>query len=816
MDFTRCYSCMQELNRSDSRCSHCGCDNITVAKAQPSHALPCGYLLHGKYVIGKTLGQGGFGVTYIGWDLALETRVCIKEYFPAGAAMRSSTMSTSVTWSGGSNAEELKRGRDSFIKEARKAAKLRKLSGVVQVWDVFFENDTAYLVMDYVEGVTLKNHLIQTRKPLSEGECVRLLAPVMKDLEEVHARGIIHRDISPDNLMLRPDGTLVLLDIGAAKDLSTGSGQSSMLVAKHGFSPLEQYASGGKIGPWTDVYAMCATIVYCTTGKLVPTPMERVNDAELDLNRFSSAFAKVLEQGLAVNPENRIQSMQKLLDAIENARTPNQIMDSGLDPDPTQDSGLNNTSAIQAESTPEYKSSPKVSEKRKTIVPIIALAILLIVGIIFFAPRISAEHTKKSEYAQAEELMNSGKYEQAIEAFEKLGDYQDAADRAKEAQYIYAGTLVISGKYDQAAIIFRELGDYQDADSRADEAQYAYAEALRKSGDLEQALSAFQELGEYKDASEQVGKIKDRLYKKAKTEIKDEQFEEAATVLELLGDYRDASVLAQEYRQIADHISQPEKEGTRWGTTCVKRLKGKWSDEKVDFMYRYTYPMLFTGPVTDCEDLSMDFAFADHSGDCYGLWILYLQDMDGAWNPAGLFNVNKEGCEINKTYCFHFSKPQSFQAAAVLPTAMDERPRGYSVSNTSTFYVPCQTKAEDSVVFPSDPSSFIEGYEVTINGHYAKIHLLDHIWENCEAFIIPLEMRWLWGGYKETVDVYIREPDGKWTEVGAIKILDEELNEYSFHLDEPCSFDAVALRARHAGQFIFDAYWCVCPVEELQ
>ena len=265
MEFTRCYSCMGELDRPGGRCPHCGSDNTAAVKAQSSHALPCGYLLHGKYLIGRMLGQGGFGVTYIGWDLALELRVCIKEYFPAGAAMRSNTLSTTVTWSGGDSAEELKRGRESFIKEARKAVKLRKLNAVVQVWDVFYENDTAYLVMDYIDGVTLKNHLIETRRPLSEEECVRLLTPVMEDLEEVHARGIIHRDISPDNLMLQPDGTLVLLDIGAAKDLSGGNGQSSVLVAKKGFSPLEQYASGGNIGPWTDVYALCATIVYCVT-----------------------------------------------------------------------------------------------------------------------------------------------------------------------------------------------------------------------------------------------------------------------------------------------------------------------------------------------------------------------------------------------------------------------------------------------------------------------------------------------------------------------------------------------------------------------
>ena len=310
---------MQALERPGGRCPHCGHDNASTAKAQQAHALPCGFLLHGRYVIGKMLGQGGFGVTYIGWDLALELRVCVKEYFPAGAAMRNAAQYTSVSWSGGESAEELKRGRESFIKEARKAVKLRKLNAVVQVWDVFYENDTAYLVMDYIDGVTLKSHLLETRRPLTEEACVRLLMPVIRDLEEVHARGIIHRDISPDNLMLQPDGTLVLLDIGAAKDLNSGNGQSSVLVAKKGFSPLEQYASGGNIGPWTDVYAMCATIFYCVTGRLPPPPIDRLTGEEVNLGCFSPAFAKVLEKGLAIRTEDRIQSMAELAEELQKA-----------------------------------------------------------------------------------------------------------------------------------------------------------------------------------------------------------------------------------------------------------------------------------------------------------------------------------------------------------------------------------------------------------------------------------------------------------------------------------------------------------------
>ena len=307
---------MGELNKPGEVCQRCGYDNTAGPKTQPGYALPCGAILNGRYVVGKMLGQGGFGISYIAYNLALEMPVCIKEYFPAGAAMRSTAQSGMVLWSGGENAEELKRGRESFVKEARKAVKLMDLPSLVKVWDVFYENETAYIVMNYVEGETLKSHLLRTQRTLSEGECLALLTPVMQDLAKVHARGIIHRDISPDNLMLQSDGTLVLLDLGAAKDLRGGSGQSSFVVAKHGFSPPEQYREKGSIGPWTDVYAMCATIVYCVAGHILPTPMDRVSGEEIRLDSFSPALAQALTKGLALQAEQRIQTMDELLEQL--------------------------------------------------------------------------------------------------------------------------------------------------------------------------------------------------------------------------------------------------------------------------------------------------------------------------------------------------------------------------------------------------------------------------------------------------------------------------------------------------------------------
>lgn len=318
MVFDRCYGCMQKLSHPGEICPKCGKDNREIATVQPAYALPCGATLHGKYVIGSVLGQGGFGITYIAWDTVLETRVCIKEYYPFEAAMRDASRSSAVHWSSSGNAQELRQGQSSFLKEARKGVKLRELPSVVKVYDVFQDNDTAYIVMEYIDGVTLLNYLRQ-RGTLNESEIMELLAPVLKDLEKIHQRGIIHQSISPDNLMLRENETTKLLGFDTSVDLNGNPLQNNFPTTRRGFSPIEQYTHNNDIGPWTDVYAMCATIVFCVSGRLLPGSPERVLGKNTDLNAFTPAVANVLEEGLRVKPEDRIQSMGELLTKLQAA-----------------------------------------------------------------------------------------------------------------------------------------------------------------------------------------------------------------------------------------------------------------------------------------------------------------------------------------------------------------------------------------------------------------------------------------------------------------------------------------------------------------
>jgi len=301
-------------------------------------------ILHGRYLIGRVLGQGGFGITYIAFDLVLDIKVAIKEYFPMGIAARDPGSSNTLLWhSTQMNTEQRKNGQESFLKEARRIAKIDQIPSIVRVRDTFFDNETAYIVMDYVEGITLKDKL-QKSGAISSAECLRLLGPLMKGMEAVHRTGIIHRDISPDNIIIQADGSVKLLDLGAAKDISTGQGQQSQLVAKKGFSPLEQYTENGRIGPWTDVYGFCATIYYCVTGRMIPNALDRLGHEEIIFPEgmkepLPDHIKATLKEGLALEAAKRIQSMEELLSRLGGGNPQTDQTAGQIRPQPDQRAG---------------------------------------------------------------------------------------------------------------------------------------------------------------------------------------------------------------------------------------------------------------------------------------------------------------------------------------------------------------------------------------------------------------------------------------------------------------------------------------------
>lgn len=318
----RCPGCMQKKQNTPV-CPHCGYDE---RKGNDAHQLQHGTLLNGKYTIGKVLGQGGFGITYLGWDVYLETPVAIKEYFPMGVVMRDSSLSSTVRNYTSSNSALYQSNRDLFLREAKALAQFANVPQVVQVRNFFEENNTAYIVMEYVQGTTLREYVKKNGK-LTLEQTLTLLHPIMAALDQVHKAGIIHRDISPDNIMLLPQGGAKLLDFGAVRNVGgEGTEKSTQAILKQGYAPLEQYQAKGDLGPWTDVYALCATIFFCLTGETPAEAPERMLEQDsLNLSGILSRYPRTmaaLEKGLALRKGNRTASVAALGRELYPVETP--------------------------------------------------------------------------------------------------------------------------------------------------------------------------------------------------------------------------------------------------------------------------------------------------------------------------------------------------------------------------------------------------------------------------------------------------------------------------------------------------------------
>ena len=310
-----CPYCMNVLSEETS-CPHCGKDPGTYRPA--SHHFPPGTLLHARYRLGRVLGEGGFGITYLGWDTELERRVAVKEYFPTAFVKRETSLTLDVTCYTQAGLSYYEKGREQFLKEARTMARLEKIPEIVRVLDFFQAHNTAYIVMEFLEGETLKD-MTARQGQLPAGELLGLLRPVMGAMAAMHRAGVIHRDISPDNLMCLPSGRVKLMDFGCAKEIN--GGRTMTVTLKHGFAPFEQYAGRGQ-GPWSDLYSLCATLYYCLTGRVPPDAMERdggqdplVPPSQLGAD-LTPDQERALLRGLACRAEDRWQSMEELYGAM--------------------------------------------------------------------------------------------------------------------------------------------------------------------------------------------------------------------------------------------------------------------------------------------------------------------------------------------------------------------------------------------------------------------------------------------------------------------------------------------------------------------
>lgn len=325
----QCMRCMEFYDPQFDICPYCGYEENSVKK-ELLH-IDAGTVLAERYLIGNALGFGGFGVTYIGYDRKLKRRVAIKEYLPSEFATRALHQPEVMINNNEKKKQQFSDGMKKFIDEAKSLAKLSSLDGIVHIYDSFEANNTAYIVMEYLEGETLATFM-KREKMVPEEHAVEIISPVLQTLEEVHRRGIIHRDIAPDNIFLArgQDGKthVKLIDFGASRYASTSHSKSLTVLIKPGYSPAEQYQSNGEQGPFTDVYAVAAVLYHLVTGVRPEDAFERrtqlqsggkdpLKDPSSYNSKISENFENALMNALSVRVEDRSETAEVFLKELK-------------------------------------------------------------------------------------------------------------------------------------------------------------------------------------------------------------------------------------------------------------------------------------------------------------------------------------------------------------------------------------------------------------------------------------------------------------------------------------------------------------------
>lgn len=314
-----CMGCMS-VNSTRSICPHCGFD---IGQNRSLLVLPYRTLLKQKFLIGRVLGKGGFGITYLAWDLILQTAVAIKEYMPSSLVARDADLITVVPHSG-EDGNEFEYGLKQFLLEARTLAQFSH-TNVVRVREFFSEHNTAYLVMDYYQGISLEAFLQQHQRKVSEEQALKIMLPVLNGLLQVHQKGFLHRDVKPANIYLVDRERPVLLDFGAARSALGQKSLSLSVVLTPGFAPFEQYLSRANFTPSTDIYAVAATLYYMVSGIKPHEATARLkNDPIIPLATLeptlSRPFARAVMLALAVYPEQRPQTVEAFQEQLTDGR----------------------------------------------------------------------------------------------------------------------------------------------------------------------------------------------------------------------------------------------------------------------------------------------------------------------------------------------------------------------------------------------------------------------------------------------------------------------------------------------------------------
>ncbi len=351
-----CMGCMEDKGVLEE-CP--GCGFIEASGQKSANYLRPRTLLQDKYLIGNALGQGGFAITYLAWDINLGIKLAIKEYFPLGLVCRNPGDDQVVAFS---KAQEsiFVHDMEKFLQEARILARFMDHPNIVSVTDFFRANRTAYLVMHYIEGVTLRRYLDQIGGKLPFDIAMEVIMPVMDALRVIHEAGLLHRDVSPENIIISQSGRVMLIDFGAARHSLGAKNESVSVVMKPGYTPEEQYRSQGIQDPRTDLYAVAATIYRSLTGQIPPNSLDRLDHDPLvppsQLGAYINAEQeRALVKALSVFADNRFNSIADFQEALIaspalSADLKRGVPDNGLKPGPAS---IERTAPVRSETGPE-------------------------------------------------------------------------------------------------------------------------------------------------------------------------------------------------------------------------------------------------------------------------------------------------------------------------------------------------------------------------------------------------------------------------------------------------------------------------------
>ncbi len=305
-----CPACGSNIPDDANVCPVCG---ASLEQEEYHRALPSGFILqNGKYKIEKVLGEGGFGITYLGYNTMLDFPVAIKEYFPS-EAVRLGNFTLKITYKNSNTKGES--GKAAFLDEGKRLAQFRN-PHIARAIDAFEENNTTYLVVEFIEGTPL-SELIAIKGKLTPEEVVDYIVQICDPLKEIHDKNMIHQDIKPDNIMITPKNLAVLIDFGSARQFQADkTGRYTQLLTP-GYAPLEQYGSNVKRGPFTDIYALGAVMYHALKGEKPPASIDLVYGQELDLSGIDEKLASIIKKAMSVRIEDRPQTIDEFLSLLK-------------------------------------------------------------------------------------------------------------------------------------------------------------------------------------------------------------------------------------------------------------------------------------------------------------------------------------------------------------------------------------------------------------------------------------------------------------------------------------------------------------------